>query len=61
MERFVNKIKQNSNVLFFYNPTKKWLVKISKGKQLHTHIGIISHSDAIGKEFGSRIITNKEK
>jgi len=57
----VNKIKQNSRVLFFYNSTKKWLVKISEGKQLHTHIGIISHSDAIGKEFGSRIITNKDK
>ncbi|KAG2471790.1 MAG: tRNA methyltransferase complex GCD14 subunit [Nitrosopumilales archaeon] len=57
----MNKIKNNSYVLFFYNNTKKWLAKISKGKQLHTHIGIISHSDAIGKEYGSRIITNKSK
>ena len=57
----MNKIKQNSYVLFYYNNTKKWLAKISKGKEFHTHIGIIRHSDAIGKEYGSKIITNKEK
>lgn len=28
---------------------------------LHTHIGIIRHSDAIGKEYGARIVTNKDK
>ena len=55
------KIKQNSYVLFFYNDSKKWLVKISKNDQLHTHIGVIKHSDAIGQEYGSRLITNKDK
>lgn len=57
----MNKIKQNSYVLCFFNNSKKWLVKISKEKELHTHIGVIRHSDAIGKEFGSRLITNKDK
>ena len=55
------KIKQNSYVLFFYNDSKKWLAKISKNEQLHTHIGVIKHSDAIGKEYGSRLVTNKDK
>ena len=55
------KIKQNNYVLFFYNDSKKWLVKISKNDQLHTHIGVIKHGDAIGKEYGSRLITNKDK
>ena len=55
------KIKQNRYVLFFYNSSKKWLVKISKKEQLHTHIGVIKHSDAIGKEYGSRLTTNKDK
>jgi len=54
-------IKQNSPVLFFFNPSKKWLVKISKKEALHTHIGILKHADAIGKEYGSKIITNKDK
>ena len=40
---------------------KKWLVKISKKEQLHTHIGVLKHADAIGKEFGSRLISNKDK
>lgn len=57
----MNKIKNNSHVLFYYNSTKKWLVKISKTEQLHTHIGVIRHADAIGKEFGSRLVTNKDK
>lgn len=57
----MSKIKQNSYVLCFFNNSKKWLVKISKEKELHTHIGVIRHSDAIGKEFGSRLVTNKEK
>ena len=57
----MSKIKQNSYVLCFFNNSKKWLVKISKEKELHTHIGVIRHSDAIGKEFGSRLVTNKDK
>ena len=55
------KIKQNSPVLFFYNNSKKWLTKISKNESFHTHIGILKHSDAIGKEYGSKLITNKDK
>jgi tRNA (adenine57-N1/adenine58-N1)-methyltransferase len=54
-------IKNNSPVLFFYNDSKKWLAKISKKESFHTHIGVIKHADAIGKEYGSRLMTNKDK
>jgi tRNA (adenine57-N1/adenine58-N1)-methyltransferase len=54
-------IKQNSPVLFFFNSSKKWLAKVSRKELLHTHIGIIKHADAIGKEYGSKLITNKDK
>jgi len=57
----MDKIKQNSSVLFYFNHSKKWLVKISKKESLHTHIGVIRHSDAIGKEYGTRVMTNKDK
>ena len=57
----MNKIKTNSYVLFFFNDSKKWLNKISKEQVLHTHVGVIRHSDAIGKEYGSRLRTNKDK
>ena len=54
----MSKIKQNNYVLFFYNDSKKWLVKISKNEQLHTHIGVLKHSDAIGKEYGCLLYTS---
>tara|TARA_Y100000590_G_scaffold104476_1_gene118886 strand:- start:95 stop:895 length:801 start_codon:yes stop_codon:yes gene_type:complete len=57
----MTKIKTGDLVLFFYNDSKKWLLKISKKEQFHSHIGIIKHADAIGKEFGSRLVTNKDK
>ena len=54
----MSKIKTGDYVLFFYNDSKKWLMKVGKKEQFHSHIGIIKHADAIGKEFGSRLITN---
>ncbi len=57
----MKKIKQNSYVLFFYNDSKKWLMKVSKKQQFHTHVGVINHKDVIGKEYGSTIKTNKGK
>jgi len=58
---FVKKIKQNDNVLFFYNDSKKWLMKVSRKQQFHTHVGVIDHKKVIGKEYGSAIKTNKGK
>ncbi|MDI1496139.1 MAG: tRNA methyltransferase complex GCD14 subunit [Cenarchaeum symbiont of Oopsacas minuta] len=57
----MDKIKRGSDVLFYYNSGKKWLVKLQKSGNLHTHIGIISHEKAVGKKYGSRLVTNKEK
>ncbi|MFZ1076226.1 MAG: tRNA (adenine-N1)-methyltransferase [Nitrosotalea sp.] len=57
----MKKIKQNSNVLFFYDDSKKWLMKVSRKQQFHTHVGIIDHKKVIGKEYGSAIKTNKGK
>jgi len=57
----VKKIKQNDNVLFFYNDTKKWLMKIAKNQQFHTHVGVIDHKKVIGKQYGAAIKTNKGK
>jgi tRNA (adenine57-N1/adenine58-N1)-methyltransferase len=57
----VKKIKQNNNVLFFFNDSKKWLMRVSKKQQFHTHVGVIDHKKVIGKEYGSAIRTNKGK
>jgi tRNA (adenine57-N1/adenine58-N1)-methyltransferase catalytic subunit len=57
----MKKIKQNDNVLFFYNDSKKWLMKVAPKQKFHTHIGIIDHKKVIGKLYGSAIKTNKGK
>ncbi|MGI0101649.1 MAG: tRNA (adenine-N1)-methyltransferase [Nitrosotalea sp.] len=57
----MKKIKQNNNVLFFFDDSKKWLMKVSRKQQFHTHVGIIDHKKVIGKEYGSAIKTNKGK
>lgn len=57
----MKKIKQNNNVLFFFDESKKWLMKVSRKQQFHTHVGIIDHKKVIGKEYGSAIKTNKGK
>jgi tRNA (adenine57-N1/adenine58-N1)-methyltransferase len=57
----VKKIKQNDYVLFFYNDSKKWLMKVAPKQKFHTHVGIIDHKKVIGKPFGIAIKTNKDK
>ena len=56
-----DRIRTNSDVLFYFNRTKKWLARVARGGSLHTHIGVIPHDGAIGKEYGSRLVTNKDK
>ncbi len=57
----MEKIKSNSYILFYFNKKMKWLTKILDGNELHTHVGVINHHDVIGKIYGSRITTNKNK
>ena len=55
------KIVDGSYVLFLYQSNKNWLTKIEKGKKLHTHIGIIDFDSVLDMEYGSSIITPKQK
>jgi tRNA (adenine57-N1/adenine58-N1)-methyltransferase len=57
----VKKIKQNDYVLFFYNDSKKWLMKVAPKQKFHTHVGIIDHKKVIGKPYGIAFKTNKGK
>jgi tRNA (adenine57-N1/adenine58-N1)-methyltransferase len=57
----VEKIKQDDNVLFFYNDSKKWLMRVTPKQKFHTHVGIIDHKKVIGKPYGTAIKTNKGK
>lgn len=57
----MDKIEVGDYVLFYYNSTKRWLVQVAQKGEFHTHLGVFSHSDVIGKRYGSRLLTNKEK
>lgn len=50
-----NVIQEGSNVLLFLDRRRSYLVKVEKGRDLHTHKGFIHFSDLIGKEYGSRV------
>ncbi|NHJ31393.1 MAG: tRNA (adenine-N1)-methyltransferase, partial [Asgard group archaeon] len=57
MEHREMKIREGDFVLISASAEKKWLVKIEKDKEFHTHKGSILLKDLIGLEFGSSIIT----
>lgn len=55
------KIVEGSYVLLFHTPRKKWLTRVAQDKKLHTHLGIIDISAAIGMEYGSAVRTTEGK
>jgi tRNA (adenine57-N1/adenine58-N1)-methyltransferase len=50
-----NVIQEGSNVLLFLDKRRSYLVKVEKGRDLHTHKGFIHLSDLKGKEYGTRV------
>jgi tRNA (adenine57-N1/adenine58-N1)-methyltransferase len=54
------KIKEGDFVLISASTTKKWMVKLEKDKEFHTHKGSIKHNDLIGREFGSSYVNDKD-
>lgn len=45
-------------MLIYFTNKKKWLVKVSADKKLHTHLGYIELGSLIGKEYGSSVKTS---
>ncbi|MCS6767831.1 MAG: tRNA (adenine-N1)-methyltransferase [Candidatus Nitrosocaldus sp.] len=41
--------------LLLLHGRRSWLIRVEKGKRMHTHLGIIDVDDAIGREYGSYI------
>ena len=52
------KIKQKDQVLILTPDDKTYLLKVEKGKDFHTHKGILNFNDIIGKEFGDTITSS---
>ena len=53
------RIRKNDDVLLYLDKRRSYLVKVERGKKLHTHKGFINIDDLLGKEYGIRIQSNK--
>ena len=54
-------IEEGKHVLLYYTQSKRWLVRVKKGKKVHTHIGVIDLDDIIGSSYGIAVKSNKDK
>ncbi|MFW9921754.1 MAG: tRNA (adenine-N1)-methyltransferase [Candidatus Thorarchaeota archaeon] len=54
------KIQDGDYVLISASAEKKWMVKVEKDKDFHTHKGTIPLNDLIGLEYGSNYTNNKD-
>jgi tRNA (adenine57-N1/adenine58-N1)-methyltransferase len=53
-----NTIREGDYILVFLSRRKNWLLKVEKGRQFHTHRGIIDITSVIGLEPGSTVQTS---
>ena len=51
-------INEGDNVLLYVNKRRTYMVKVEKGKSMHTHKGFIQLDSLIGAEYGTRIKSN---
>jgi len=52
------KIQEGDDVILYLDKRRSYLVKVERGKELHTHKGLINLNALIGKEFGTRIYSS---
>ncbi|OYT31527.1 MAG: hypothetical protein B6U94_02790 [Thermofilum sp. ex4484_79] len=52
------KVEDGDYVLLYSSKRDKFLVKVKKGKILHTRLGYIKLDDVIGSEYGTEVLTN---
>ena len=51
-------VKDNDLVFLILDERRRWLVQVEKGKEFHSHRGIIKFDDIIGKAFGTVVFSH---
>lgn len=51
-------VREGDDVLLWLKIHKDYLVKAEKGKSFHTHKGIVSFDDIIGKQYGITVLSS---
>ncbi len=50
-----NIVDEGDLILLVFDEKRRWLVKVEKDKEFHTHKGVIKLNDVIGKTYGSSV------
>lgn len=61
MKKVENKIKNGDYVLIVYGDKGRWLVQVKEGESFHTNKGFIKYDAIIGKPYGVRIQSSKDR
>ncbi|MCJ7649920.1 MAG: tRNA (adenine-N1)-methyltransferase [Candidatus Lokiarchaeota archaeon] len=51
-------VQDNDLVFLILDERRRWLVQVEKGKEFHSHRGIIKFDDIIGKSFGTVVFSH---
>ncbi len=51
-------IQDNDLVFLILDERRRWLVQVEKGKEFHSHLGIIKFDDIIGNTFGTVVFSH---
>ena len=51
-------VQDNDLVFLILDERRRWLVQVEKGKEFHSHLGIIKFDDIIGKAFGTVVFSH---
>ena len=51
-------VENNDLVFLILDERRRWLVQVEKGKEFHSHRGIIKFDDIIGKAFGTVVFSH---
>ncbi|MEM1989770.1 MAG: tRNA (adenine-N1)-methyltransferase [Candidatus Bathyarchaeia archaeon] len=53
-----NEVREGDSVLLYLDERRTYMVRVERGKVLHTHKGFIKIDDLVGREYGTRIKSN---
>ena len=50
-----DRIREGNHILLFWDQRRQWLLEVDKGRQFHTHKGIVKLADVVGKRYGDAV------
>lgn len=48
-------VGEGDHFVLYWDERRQWLIRAAKGKEFHTHKGIVKIEDVIGRSYGSRL------